>query len=155
VEIPDDLVDAFAAAVPFALKEMADVEPVVRESEHERNVDEGSADMSACVRLTTAAGVWRLILSFPERTAAALARRILVETDVEVSPEMIRDCIGEVANVLAGQAKALLVGRTSHFTLSTPTVQVGDLAERTADRFVIYFDSNVGEFTVHLCPSSD
>jgi CheY-specific phosphatase CheX len=150
VEIPRELVEAFAAAVPLALREMAGVEAVVRGAGPAGAADR-FADLSTTIRLAAADGERRLVVSFPQRTAAELARRILAGAADEVTPELIADCMGEIANVVAGQAKALLFGTASHFTLSTPTVGT-DLAEVADGRWLIRFDSEAGEFAVHLCP---
>jgi chemotaxis protein CheX len=154
VDIPDDLVEAFTAAVPFALKEMADVEAVIRDSRVASAAD-SFADVAATIWLTTSRGVGRFTLGFPELTAAELARRILADAAIAMSPDLVRDCIGEVANVVAGQAKTQLVGSDSHFTLSTPMVQIGDQVQRTRSRWIIQFDSNIGEFIAHIFPPSD
>jgi chemotaxis protein CheX len=150
VETPRELVEAFAESVPPALREMAGVEAVVGES---RPAARGDAlgDLSATVRLTAADGESRLVLCFPERTAAELARRILAGTTDAVTPDLIADCMGEVANVVAGQAKALLFGTASHFTLSTPVVRTG-LTDAVDGGWVIRFGSDAGEFALHLCP---
>jgi CheY-specific phosphatase CheX len=92
------------------------------------------------------------MMDFPEATAAALARRVLAEAAVELSTEMIRDCMGEVANVVAGQAKALLFGTPFHFTLSTPTVLAGH-APVAGGSQVVVFDSDVGEFAARISPA--
>lgn len=145
-----ELVEAFAEAVPLALREMAGVEVVARDPRPADQAD-GFADLSAVVSLTAAGGQGQLILSFPERTAAELAQRILAGTVGEPGADMIGDCMGEVANVVAGQAKALLVGSPAHFTLSTPTVRT-EMGEMPVERWVIRFDSDVGEFAAHVCP---
>jgi CheY-specific phosphatase CheX len=150
VEIPDELVAAIAEAVPFALREMAGVEAYVRHT-HPTSAADHFGDMSAIVRLTAACGVTRLVMTYPEKTAAALTRSILTDTTSDVSPDMVRDCIGEVANVIAGQAKALLVGSPAHFTLSTPAVRSGELGLQLPHGRAIAFDSTVGRFTVMLC----
>ncbi|HJZ54260.1 MAG TPA: chemotaxis protein CheX, partial [Gemmataceae bacterium] len=98
MDTPDELVEAFTVAVPFTLREMAGVEGVVRESRPATAAD-GFADLSAVIRLTAAGGEGRLILSFSERTAADLARRVLAGTTDEVAADLVRDCMGEVANV--------------------------------------------------------
>jgi chemotaxis protein CheX len=147
VSPPDDLIEAFAAAVPFALREMAGVEAVVRES-RPLGADGLSGDVTAVVRLTAAA-VWRFALAVPEATAGALARRVLAGTVDEVSSDMVRDCLGEVANVVAGQAKTLLVGSPNHFVLSVPTVTAGG-ADAGVGGWLIRFESDAGAFAVHL-----
>jgi CheY-specific phosphatase CheX len=68
-----------------------------------------------------------------------------------VAEDMVRDCMGEVANVVAGHAKALLVGRPSHFTLSTPTVRSGGPVAGNGG-WVIRFESDAGAFGAHLLP---
>ena len=76
METPHELVDAFTEAVPFALRELAGVEAVVRE-ERPATAADNVADLSAVIRLTAAGGEYRLILCFPGRTAEALAGRVL------------------------------------------------------------------------------
>jgi chemotaxis protein CheX len=151
VDFPDEMVEAFAAAVPFALREMAEVEAVVRDVRPADAVDR-PADLLAVIRLTAACGNGWLVMGFPQGTAAALTQRVLAEAADGAAPDMIRDCMGEVANVVAGQAKALLFGRPSHFTLSTPTVTTGGQTESGAGGWVIRFGSDAGEFTARLCP---
>jgi len=148
VAVSDELVEAFSEAVPFALREMAGVEAVVRDSGPATTAD-GSADLAATVRLTTAVSEGRFTLSLPAATAAEMARRVLTGTTDDVSADLVRDCAGEVANVVAGQAKALLVGSPCHFALSTPTVRAGGPADPEAG-WVIRFESDAGPFAVHL-----
>jgi CheY-specific phosphatase CheX len=147
---PDELVGAFAAAVPFAVREMAGVEAASRDPRPATAADR-FADVSVVVRLTAAGGEGQVVLSFPPGTAAALARRVLAGVVGEPDGAMVRDCMGEVANVAAGQAKVLLVGTPSHFTLSPPTAAAGGPAD-AAGWWVIGFDSDVGEFAAHLRP---
>jgi CheY-specific phosphatase CheX len=40
----------------------------------------------------------------------------------ELSDEIIHDVVGELANVIAGQAKTMLKGTPYHFALSIPVV---------------------------------
>jgi chemotaxis protein CheX len=149
VDSPNELVEAFAAAVPFALREMAGVDAVTVES-RPAGADDGFGGVSAVIRLTTAGGGWDLTMHFPETTAATLARRILGGAVEEFGAELVRDCMGEVANVVAGQAKALLVGSPSHFTLGTPTVGTGPAC--AAGGWEIRFGSDAGEFAAQLSP---
>ena len=147
----NELVEAFASAVPFALRELANVETVARDARRTTAPDP-SADLFASIQLNASSGEGRLVLCFPAATATALARRVLAEVTDAPSEEMIRDCLGEVANVVAGQAKALLVGSPAHFTLSTPTVWARDAEQLATECWEIPFASDVGEFTVRLYP---
>lgn len=145
---PDELIEAFTAAVPFALRELAGVEAVARDAGPAAG--RAPADLGATIRLATGGGQWRMTFCLPAAAAGELARRILAGA-TELTPGLVRDCTGEVANVIAGQAKALLVGSPAHFTLSTPEVRSGDPADGTGG-WVIRFDSDAGEFAVWLCP---
>lgn len=142
----DELVGAFAAAVPFALGELAATEAVLRESRPAAG--DRFAAVAAAVRLSAAGGTGRVVLSLPADTAAALARRVLAGAVDEPAADVVADCAGEVANVVAGQAKALLVGNPAHFNLSTPTPP----AEPAAAGWVLEFDSDAGPFAVYLEP---
>jgi len=150
VGTPDELVEAFSAAVPFALRELAGAEAVMRDVGPA--TADGTADVAASVRLTTAGGPWWMTLCLPARTAGELARRILAGA-TDLTPDLIGDCMGEVANVVAGQAKTLLVGSPFHFTLSTPQIGVGAVAG-AAEAWTIHFDSDAGEFGVRLSRST-
>jgi CheY-specific phosphatase CheX len=146
----NELVEAFTTAVPFALQEMAGVVAVVRA---DVPVESLPAWVAARLVLTASDETWDLVLSFPEVTAALLAERVLAGTGAPATADVIRDCAGEVANVVAGHAKALLVGTPAHFTLSTPTlVGAGPASEArgAGEERVIRFDSDVGAFTVRL-----
>jgi CheY-specific phosphatase CheX len=145
------MVEAFAAAVPFALREMAEVEAVVRDVRPADAADD-SPEISAVIRLNTAGGVGRLVLGFPWSTAVALTRRVLAGAGDPAAPDMVWDCMGEVANVVAGQAKALLFDRPSHFTLSPPTVATGEPPDDRTGGWVIWFVSDAGEFTARVVP---
>jgi chemotaxis protein CheX len=151
VSAGDDLVEAFASAVVFALREMAAVEAVAGDA-HRAATADAFTELSVVIRLTALGGEGRMVLSCPESTAKELARRVLVEVTDDPPADLVRDCLGEVANVVAGQAKSLLVGHPSHFTLSTPTVPTGNLGASATEWWVIPFVSDAGAFTIYLYP---
>ena len=62
-----------------------------------------------------------LIVAAPVDVASRLAQRYLPEGS-HISDDLIDDCIGELANVIAGQAKTALKGTPYHFMLTTPVV---------------------------------
>jgi chemotaxis protein CheX len=111
-------------------------------------------DFAAVIGLRLAAG-GLLALRFPAATAAALAGRVLAELGGPPDAEMARDCLGEVANVVAGQAKALLADTPHRFTFSTPRVLTGPEAdlrpEPGAVGLALAFSSDVGEFALEFC----
>jgi chemotaxis protein CheX len=144
----DELIGPFAEAVAIALREMAGVEAVVRDAAPVTGPD-GFSDVSAVLRLSTG-GEGYMVLSLPTATATALATRVLADA-AEPDDEMVRDCAGEMANVIAGQAKTMLVGNPHHFTFSTPRVASGDPGLPPGERWVATFVSEAGEFSLHLC----
>jgi chemotaxis protein CheX len=152
-EIRDNLREAFVAAVGAALSEMAGAEAVVREV-FPKAPDEPLGGISAVLELqSTRTG--SLVLTFPDPTASALASRILTGVTGVVDAGLIRDCVGEIANVVAGQAKAMLAGTAFHFTFAVPKVVVGDGPElrpkQGQECLGISFASVLGGFTLRLC----
>jgi chemotaxis protein CheX len=94
-------------------------------------------------------------LSFARPTVTAIARRVLVEVADAPKDELVPDCMGEIANVVAGQAKALLAESPYHFRFGTPTVLSGpglEVSERPdAECLVVLFSSDLGDFALQLC----
>jgi CheY-specific phosphatase CheX len=148
LDTPDELIEPFTTAVSMTLREMAGVEVVVRETLRAAGT-EGFADASVILRLTAGTKGW-LVLSVPMRTATELTGRVLNEFGATADDSMVQDCIGELANVIAGQAKTLLYGTPHHFTFSTPTVLNAGLVDVATGRWVIRFDSDAGAFALHL-----
>jgi chemotaxis protein CheX len=150
-EIRETLLGPFIAATRTALAEMASVDVVAR-TVCQNSSPPAAGDISAVLQLTSATDEW-LVLSFPERTAATLARRMLTGVTPEVDDQLIRDCVAEIGNVVAGQAKALLAATPFHFAFSVPKVMVGvnDFQYVAGlDYLVVAFDGVPGEFTLRL-----
>jgi chemotaxis protein CheX len=150
-DIRDQLVEPFIESTRAALGEMAGTELVVR-AVYQKAIQYTLGDLATVLRLQSATEEF-LVLGFPEQTAAALARRILAGVTEEVDASLIRDCMGEIANVVAGQAKAKLADTPYHFTFSLPEVVVGakDLRpQQGLDCLVIAFNSDLGEFVLQL-----
>jgi CheY-specific phosphatase CheX len=94
-----------------------------------------------------------MIIGFPNRTAAALGGRILTGIANEVHENLIRDCMGEIANVVAGQSKALLAETPHRFIFSLPPIVMN--AEEfhppsNLDCLIVVFTCDQGEFTIQL-----
>jgi chemotaxis protein CheX len=159
--VPDkvrrELLEPFISATQMALTEMAGTEVAVRtvyRAGHPRLL----GDLAAVLPVASPT-VAALVLHFPARTASALAGRVLAGVMTEPDESMTRDCMGEVANVIAGQAKTLLMGTPHHFTLSTPTVaSAADpdaIAYPGAAHLVAVLTSDVGDFALELCVTRD
>lgn len=152
-EARDGILAPFIAAVRAALFEMANTEAAVC-GEFLAAPDRPLGDLS--VELVLQSNPERtLVLSFPSCTAAALAARILAEAARDPDEYLTRDCMGELANVIAGQAKTLLADTAHHFTFSLPRVVTGTGSEAQpgSPSLIVVFRSDVGEFALKLTPA--
>src|SRR5262249_58912846 len=113
------------------------------------------ADAAATPELTLPEQPGMLVLAFPTQPAQARARRVLAETAVAVDDALVRDCLGELANVTAGQAKAMLHGSPFRITFATPRVASSasrsDMAWPSENWLVALLTSELGDFALQLC----
>lgn len=152
-QVREQLLEPFISAASLTLSELAQTEPAVR-SVYRTALPRTLGDISAVLGLT-AEGDGVLVLSFPARTAVALAGRVFSEVNQVPDDDLVRDCMGEVANVIAGQAKTLLAETPYQLVLATPSVLSGaglEFGSRPdAKGLVVVFGSDVGDFALQLC----
>ena len=122
-EVREQLLEPFISAASLTLTELAQTELAVR-SVYRTALPRTLGDISAVLGLTAEGGEV-LVLSFPAPTAAALAGRVLAEVTQAPDDDLVRDCMGELANVIAGQAKTLLAETPYQLVLATPSSPVG------------------------------
>src|SRR5262249_12312973 len=120
LEIPEGLVEALITAVSTALGEMARTD-VSAHKVQRGTVPRALEELGVAVPLQSRTQSM-LMLVFPGATALALATRILPDTAQPIDEWLVRDCMSEIANVVAGQAKALLAGTPHEFTFALPKV---------------------------------
>jgi chemotaxis protein CheX len=147
-----DLVIPFITAACQTMQEMAGAE-IVPQVPYQIEKCQTLGDVSSVLQLQfDTAGA--LVLSFPTATAAAFTQRILAEVTAQIDEAVIRDGIGELANVIGGQAKALLHGTRFHVTFSTPTSVLGAGQPARTDLeltgLVVPFKSELGEFVMQI-----
>jgi chemotaxis protein CheX len=150
-DIQNMLLEPFITATRTAVREMANAEVVVRELGH-RSFDRPLGCVSALLRLEFAKEGYLLLL-FPKATASEIARRMLAEVPADLDEQLIGDCIGEIGNVIAGQAKTLLAGTQQSFTFSLPRILVDSESDQlpTGPQFLeVLFGSELGEFCLRL-----
>jgi chemotaxis protein CheX len=150
--VRDKLLEPLIEAARAALSEMAGVEPVVH-AVYQKSMHHALGDIAAVIGLVSPAGEASLVVSFPHRTARALAQRILAHVTQDVGEDLIRDCVGEIANVVAGQAKALSAERPFRFGFCLPqTVVEAAKFQATAslDCLVVIFSCDQEEFALQL-----
>jgi chemotaxis protein CheX len=155
-EMRSEVLEPFVEAVSVTLREMASTEVFLKDSSLTTS-PRTLGGVSAIIALNfEAGGTGSLVFGCSEATAAGLARRVLAEIGEEPDEMMIRDCLGEIANVVAGQAKVVLFGTRWHFLLSTPKIVCAagqELPECAGGEcLVAVFGSDVGALVleVHL-----
>jgi chemotaxis protein CheX len=150
----EECLQSFIQATCTTLAEMAEVVANVREV-YATSTPRCKGDVTVVLGLTPTPGA-KLVLDFPGPTASALADRVLAEVGGTSDDALIRDCMGELTNVIAGQAKALLHGTSHAFAFSTPKIMSNrDLLPGTAtgrEFLIAVFASIAGDFTLQLCP---
>ena len=153
-EIRGEILDPFIAATCSTLAEMVQTTAEAR-AVYATATPHPSGDISVVLDLTPTPGAM-LVLDFPGPTASALADRVLAEAGGAADDTLVRDCMGEITNVIAGQAKAMLHGTPYRFAFSTPKILPGRDPMRGPDRgrefLVVDFASDAGDFTLRLCP---
>jgi chemotaxis protein CheX len=90
-------------------------------------------------------------LSFPKDTALLLFKHMTGMAEEEINRD-VEDCIGEVANIVAGGAKTALAGQGLSFNISIPSVVVGEkhTIRHRADTPVIVIPFTVKDFNFIL-----
>ncbi len=155
-EVQAELVEPLTSGVRLTFQEMLGAEASLRAA----YLGTGSGtlgDVAAVIRLHGAVE-GALVVHFPESGAAAAATRMLAGAVDEITDELVRDCVGEVANVIAGQGKSLLGGTRHGYTFRPPTVVSGaDQPTWEGDGrrcLVMVFASDLGDFALQLCMKS-
>ena len=94
-----------------------------------------------------------VVISFPAKVASALTSRMLNEEKCQ--DQDIGDCVGELANILAGNLLGLFRGDgMSQCGLSSPSVVVGShkvvWSRKSIPYDLLLFDSDMGQFAVEF-----
>ena len=146
--------EAFIAAARATLSGWANTEIGVRSVQWSAR-REPFGDLFARLPLRFATAEGTLVLGFPEAMAMALAARILTGVLDDWDASVVHVYLGEMANILAGQAKALLHGTSHHFTFATPVVSRAGPEDRPepGDWLVVVFRSDAGEFALQVSAS--
>jgi chemotaxis protein CheX len=109
-------------------------------------------DISAIIGLTgdTAGSI---ILSFPKNVACRIASNMLMEEMRELN-QNVEDAVGEIGNIVVGDARRILIQDGFSLSISVPTVVVGKghKISRSGDVpcIAIPFHTKFGEFEVNV-----
>ena len=109
---------------------------------------------TAFIELTFPAGRGLLALGVSDAIAVALARRVLAGEVSVIDGDLAADCLGEIANVIAGHGKALLSGTDGHYVFGTPKIFAGPAPATpfgpSLDWHTLVFQSDLGEITLRV-----
>ena len=118
-----EIAKPFIAATINVLSTMAMVTPVPGKPFIKKN-KQSSGDVSAIIGITGAAN-GSISVSFTKRCAVSLVKAMLGD-DIQDIVQDTKDTVGEICNMISGQARAKLAEMGHVFQGSTPTVVLGD-----------------------------
>jgi chemotaxis protein CheX len=119
-----NLVNPFIEATIECLTQMAGMQPA-RKRLFIKNDPKMHGDVSGVIGMSRGL-TGSCMVSFPMPLARRIVGGMLMEDPAALTPEMVNDGIGEVANMVAGGARRLFVAAGKQFDISTPTVISGD-----------------------------
>lgn len=111
-------------------------------------------DISGVMQLSgTAAG--SVVISMSAELACLVVGNMLGEPPAKELNKEVMDAMGEIINMISGQAKASLVKTKYHFTISIPTVVTGPGHEIKhqpgASNIVVVFEGAGHDFSLQIC----
>ena len=155
---PPQVAEAFTSAAITALQELTQFESVPEPVPAVTAVEISNAVTATVHLMRKVPGKMTVVLD--EETAKRLAARYLPNGTL-LTEEIVDDVAGEIANVIAGQAKTMLKGTFYHFTMSPPVVarvaslsQLPNLAEAALAASLVFDASRLLVF-VELSPCQD
>jgi len=142
----------FIKATISVLSTMAMIQPKPGKP-YVKKDDTATGDVSAVIGFTGDRN-GSISVSFSRKCAVAMVKNMLGD-DIEDIIHDTKDAVGEVTNMISGQARAGLSEMGINIQGSTPTVIMGDnhsISHITkAPIMAIPFSTDDGEFTVEFC----
>ena len=139
-------------ATIHVLSTMACITPVPG-TPYVKKDDVARGDVSAIVGITGDKS-GSISVTFTKNCAIGLVKGMLGD-DIQDIIQDTKDAVGEITNMISGQARGGLSEIGLHFQGSTPSVIMGDnhtISHITKGPIIaIPFTSNAGEFTVEFC----
>lgn len=143
-------INPFIASTKTVFKTMVATEIVIGKPVIIRANQEQTADVSAVIGMSGDA-VGCVVLSLPMETACNIASKFAGTQLTQAHPDF-SDALGELANMVAGQAKAKFEGL--NVSISLPSVIVGDShvvsQSRAKPRLALPCQCDLGGFTVEV-----
>ncbi len=147
-----ELAKPFIKAVVDVLSMMAFITPKA-ERPYVKKGNVATGDVTGLVGLT-GSKVGSVSISFDKACAIAIVKNMLGD-DIQDIMQDVKDAVGEITNMVSGQARAGLSEMGISMQGSTPTVIIGDnhtIAHVTnAPIMAIPFTTEAGNFTIEFC----
>ncbi|MBX2860948.1 MAG: chemotaxis protein CheX [Vampirovibrio sp.] len=154
--IDAELVNAFMNATTEVLGTMAQTEVNFKGAKAETDF-KPTGDISSVIGITGQKGSGVVMLSFPINVASLIVSRLLGTTEAQVTSEDRCDGIGELANMISGNAKTKMsAGDEEPYKLSLPSVILGTGHSisghpNNQPNLIMVFGVDEEDFTVQLC----
>lgn len=146
------LAKPFIQATIYVLSSMANITPKAG-TPYVKKDSVARGDVSAIVGITGYRS-GSICVSFTKKCAIAVVRGMLGD-DIEDILQDTKDAVGEITNMISGQARAGLAEMGLVFQGSTPSVIMGDhhmIGHVTrAPVVAIPFTTDYGDFTIEFC----
>lgn len=123
-KIKETLLPAFFESVTETFSTMVLMPLTVGEVE-EIKPNEPKGDISGTIGLTGESACGSLSLVFSKSLGEKIFRSMMMDPNANVSETELRDVVGELANMVAGGAKARLKDQGTSFQIGLPTVISG------------------------------
>ena len=147
-----DLAKPFVQATKHVLSTMAMLDPTPGKP-FVKKTTLASGDVSAIVGLT-GDKTGSISISFTKKCAVAIVKNMLGD-DIQDIMQDAKDAVGEITNMISGQARAGLAQMGLAMQASTPTIIFGDnhtVSHITSGPVIaIPFTTPNGDFTVEFC----
>ncbi|MBP5234007.1 MAG: chemotaxis protein CheX [Planctomycetes bacterium] len=97
-----------------------------------------------------------VVISFSKKLACFMVAKMLGEPESEELTADVKDGVGEIINMISGQAKSMLTKTRYHFNIAIPTVVSGGSGheithKRGTPNIVVVFEAMGEEFALQVC----
>ncbi|MFH0881698.1 MAG: chemotaxis protein CheX [bacterium] len=147
-----EYVKPFIESVIKTMEMMLGVKPRVQKP-YLKGTQPNWGDVSGIIGFAGEKVIGSVAISMPQRSALGVYKLMMSDTVTDITPD-IQDSIGELTNIVAGNAKNFFAERNMHFNLTVPSVIVGkrhNISYKENDKvLVIPFDMDNAPFVLEL-----
>lgn len=154
---PEEVIKHFIVSAKKAMSTMCGIKDVQKKKLYINKEAEAFGSISGVMGLsgaTASTPAGSFVLSFPDKLATKLASNMLCTDPSELGVEDIEDAIGEIVNLVSGQAKKLLADTKFAFSISVPTVISGERHriswQETSPCICVLIEADGEEFAMYL-----